>query len=95
MALLDAQYGDTPQGSRIYGEGLPREIMKLSENFAGDTYRAAYSVAFPECVYLLDVFMKKSKSGVATPREVLNRISTRWRAAQGHHASKYPKQEKQ
>jgi phage-related protein len=45
-ALLDAQYGDTPYGARPFGEGLPRQIMKLVDDHDGDTYRAAYTVAF-------------------------------------------------
>jgi hypothetical protein len=45
-ALLDAQYGDHPAGARPFGEGVPRDVMKLVEDFAGDTYRAVYTVAF-------------------------------------------------
>ena len=37
--------------------------MKLAEDFDSDTYRAAYVADFPECVYLLHAFKKKSTSG--------------------------------
>ena len=57
-ALLDVQYGDHPVGARPFGEGLPRQVMKLTDDFDGDTYRAAYTVAFPEGVYVLHVFKK-------------------------------------
>lgn len=43
--LLDAQYGEVPEGARRFGEGLPSQIMKLVEDHDGDTYRAAYTVA--------------------------------------------------
>lgn len=43
-ALLDAQYGDHPDGARPFGEGVPRGVMKLVEDFDRDTYRAAYTV---------------------------------------------------
>src|SRR5687768_13304970 len=66
-ALLDAQYGDHPDEARPFGEGLPREVMKLVEDFDGDTFRAAYTVAFPRAVYVLHVFKKKSSSGIGTP----------------------------
>jgi hypothetical protein len=46
-ALLDAQYGDHPAGARPFGEGLPRAIMKLVEDFDGDTFRIGYTVSFP------------------------------------------------
>lgn len=55
-ALLDAQYGDHPRGARPFGEGLPREVMKLVEDHDSDTYRAVYTVAFREAVYALHVF---------------------------------------
>lgn len=58
-ALLDVEYGDVPEGARPYGEGLPNEIMKLVEDHDGNTYRAAYTVAFPGVAYVLDVFQKE------------------------------------
>jgi phage-related protein len=67
-ALLDAQYGDHPEGARPFGEGVPRGVMKLVEDFDRDTYRAAYTVSFPKAVYVLHVFKKKSTRGVSTPR---------------------------
>jgi phage-related protein len=84
-ALLDAQYGDTPYGARSFGEGLPRQIMKLAEDHDGDTYRAAYTVAFEGAVYVLDVFQKKSKVGVRTPKRVKDRVLARFKAAEQDH----------
>jgi len=43
-------------------------MTKLTDDFDGDTYRAAYTVAFPACVYVLLVFKKKSTSGISTPK---------------------------
>jgi phage-related protein len=84
-ALLDAQYGDVPYGARPFGEGLPRQIMKLVEDHDGETYRAAYTVAFEGAVYVLDVFQKKSKTGVRTPKQVKNRVLARFKAAEEDH----------
>jgi phage-related protein len=89
-ALLDAQYGDLPEGARRFGEGLPREVMKLVEDFDGDSYRAAYTVAFSEAVYVLHVFMKKSKAGIATPTADKDRIRTRLKLAAEHYHRTYP-----
>jgi phage-related protein len=88
-ALLDAQFGDHPQGARPFGEGLPGEVMKLVQNYDGDTYRAAYTVSFPECVYLLHVFKKKSCSGIATPRPDLETIRSRLAQAKLHYRLTY------
>lgn len=87
-AFLDAQYGDHPVGARPFGEGLSREIMKLSDNYGGETYRAAYTV-FPEVVYVLHVFQKKSKRGVTAPRPDKRRIELRLGSALEHYSRHY------
>ncbi len=88
-ALLDVQYGDTPDGARPFGEGLPYDIWKVVEDFDGDTYRAVYTATFPEVVYVLDVFMKKSRSGIATPQADKDRVRDRFKAAKQDHADTY------
>ncbi len=43
--------------SRAGCEGLPNEVMKLTDvTLTAIPYRAAYTVAFAECVYVLCVF---------------------------------------
>jgi phage-related protein len=88
-ALLDAQYGDQPVGARPFGEGVPKKVMKLVEDFDGDTYRAAYAVEFERCIYLLHVFKKKSKRGRETPREHLEVINERYKVARAHYTRTY------
>lgn len=88
-ALLDAQFGDTPEGARAFGEGMPHGVMKLVEDFDGDTYRAVYTVAFVKAVYVLHVFKKKSKSGIATPLPDRELVRTRLRAAAEHYEHTY------
>lgn len=88
-ALRTAQNGNFPPDSRPVGEGLPREVLKLAEHYDGDTYRAAYVVDFPECVYLLHVFKQKSNSGKATPRPDLETIRIGLNAARAHYRSAY------
>ena len=78
-ALLDVQYGDSPFGARPFGEGLPSDILKLSQDYLGNAYRASYTASFPTAIYVLDVFMKKSKSGVATPTRDRARVLARYR----------------
>ena len=90
-ALLDVQYGDTPEGAKPFGEGLPREIWKIVEDYDGNAYRAVYTAAFPEVVYVLDVFMKKSKSGIETPQANKTRVLQRFKAARQHYDDNYRK----
>jgi phage-related protein len=88
-ALRFAQLGGYPEGCRPFGEGLPREILKLAEHHEGDTYRAAFVLAFEECVYLLHVFKKKSASGKATPRPDKQTILARWQVAREDYRARY------
>jgi phage-related protein len=88
-ALLDAQYGDHPEGARSFGEGIPRGVMKLVEDFDRDTYRAAYTVSFPKAVYVLHVFKKKSTQGVRTPKPDKDLVRSRFRMAEQHYRDTY------
>jgi phage-related protein len=90
-ALLDVQYGDTPEAAKPFGEGLPHEIWKIVDDHDGATYRAVYTASFPEVVYVLDVFMKKSKSGSKTPQADKDRVRERFKAAKRHHDENYGK----
>lgn len=89
FALSDVQHGNTPAGARAFGEGLPHEIMKLSEDYDTDTYRAVYTVEFPLAVYVLDVFKKKSTGGRATPEPIKRRVRARFREAREHYKEHY------
>jgi phage-related protein len=64
-------------------------VLELVEDFDGDTYRAVYTVKLAEVVYVLHVFQKKSKSGIATPKTDIELIDTRLKQAQLHHQENY------
>lgn len=53
----------------------------MVENDAGGTYRAIYTVRYEEAVFVLHCFQKKSKSGIALPREDRAVIEIRLKAA--------------
>lgn len=55
----------------------------------GDTYRAALTVEFERAVYVLDVFMKKSKSGKSTPKIIRDRVEARYALAEKHCKENY------
>jgi phage-related protein len=88
-ALRSAQNGEYPPDCRPFGEGLPREVLKLIESHDGDTYRAAFVLEYPECVYLLHVFKKKSASGRATPKPALETIRARLQTAKADYRTTY------
>jgi phage-related protein len=85
-ALLDVQFGDTPTSARAFGEGVSG-VMKLIEDDDGQTFRAAYTVEFAGSVYVLHVFTKKSKHGIATPQRDIDLVRARLRRAREHYRS--------
>jgi phage-related protein len=60
-------------------------VLEVVEDDDGKTYRAVYTVKFAGVVYVLHAFQKKSKRGIKTPREELEKIRARLKEAQNHH----------
>ena len=56
-------------------------VLEVVEDFRSGTYRAVYTVKFAGWVYVLHCFQKKSKSGIKTPREDIELIDARLKAA--------------
>ena len=52
-------------------------VLEVVEDRRGDTYRAVYTVRFAVRVFVLHVFQKKSRSGIATPKPDLDLIRKR------------------
>lgn len=48
----------------------------------GNTYRAVYTVRFAAAVFVLHVFQKKSKRGIATSKQDIDLIKKRLRIAE-------------
>jgi phage-related protein len=81
-ALYLAQVGGKhPDAKPLRGFG-GAGVLEVVDDFAGDTYRAVYTVRFPSAVYVLHAFQKKAKRGVATPKQDLDLIRARLRRAQ-------------
>ena len=57
-------------------------VLEVVEDREGSTYRAVYTVRFTERVFVLHVFQKKSKRGIATPKEESNLIRERLKRAE-------------
>lgn len=81
-ALYLAQTGkkhDQAKPMRGFGSA---GVLEIIEDREGNTYRAVYTVRFVESVFVLHVFQKKSKRGIATPKRELDLIRERWKAAE-------------
>lgn len=84
-ALYRAQQGEKhPKAKPLRGFG-GASVLEVVDDYDGDTYRAIYTVRFDEAVYILHAFQKKSKSGIATPKQDLDLIEARLRTAEEMH----------
>jgi len=83
-ALGLAQLGErAPSAKPLTGFG-GAGVLELVEDDASGTYRAVYTAHFPEAVFVLHCFQKKSKSGIATPKAHINIIRDRLKLAAAH-----------
>ena len=66
-------------------------VLEVVTSHDGDAFRLVYTVSFPEFVYVLHAFKKKSKSGRATPRSELLLVKRRLKAAQDDYEARKQK----
>ena len=86
-ALFLAQLGGKHQDARPLKGFGGAGVLEVVEDFAGDTYRAVYTVKFSDAMYVLHAFQKKSKQGIKTPKRELDLIKERLSRAEQDHAS--------
>ena len=85
QALYAAQKGETdPAAKPLKGFG-GRFVVEIIADHAGDTWRAVYTVRFPEAIYVLHAFQKKSKRGISTPKKDIDLIHRRLAEAERLH----------
>ena len=76
--------GQHPHAKPLKGFGGAK-VVEMVAHEDGDTYRAVYTVKFPQAVYVLHVFQKKSKKGIATPQPDRVLIRERLQRADRHY----------
>jgi phage-related protein len=81
-ALYAAQRGETSPDARPLKGFRGAGVLELIEDYRTDTYRAVYTVRFEKKIYVLHVFQKKSKRGIATPKQELELIRARLKIAE-------------
>jgi phage-related protein len=95
VALFQAQCGEEAQAAKALKGFGGRGVLEIVEDHAGDTYRAVYTVRFSDVIYVLHAFQKKAKRGIATPRNEIELIKARLKAAELHHISRRDVKESQ
>jgi phage-related protein len=81
-ALHFAQNGERHDAAKVLRGFGSAGVLEVVEDDAGGTYRAVYSVSFREAVFVLHCFQKKSKSGIETPKNDMETIRLRLKAAE-------------
>lgn len=76
-----AQAGGKHQDAKVLTGFGSAGVLEVVEDDRSDTYRAVYTVKFVGWVYVLHCFQKKSKTGIKTPKEDMELIHTRLKAA--------------
>ena len=87
-ALHAAQLGETPPEAKPLKGFGGRGVLELVEDHRGDAYRAVYTIRFATRIYVLHVFQKKSKYGIATPQRDIELIRARLKWAERLYTGK-------
>jgi phage-related protein len=93
-ALYEAQRGGKHPSAKPLKGQKGAGVLEVVEDFDGDTYRAVYTVRFAGVIYVLHCFQKKSKSGIATPKQDLDLIQSRLKTAEEKYAEWQQKKSK-
>jgi phage-related protein len=76
------------QDGKKHGQAKPLKgfgsagVLEVVEDWDQSTYRAVYTVRFEGVVFVLHMFQKKSKRGVATPKADIDLIRERLKVAE-------------
>lgn len=89
FALYLAQLGQKHQDAKPLKEFKGSGVLEVVDDFDGDTYQAVYTVRFEGMVYVLHAFQKKSKQGIATPKQDIDLIEARLKRAREQYQSQF------
>ncbi len=91
VALFAAQLGERPPEAKPLSGFGGAGVLELVEDHNRGTYRAVYTVRFADKIYVLHAFQKKSKRGIATPKQDIARVRERLKIAESLYASENKK----
>ena len=84
FALSLAQTGDKHDSAKVLKGFGGAGVLEVIEDDVGGTYRTVYTVKFSEAVFVLHCFQKKSKRGIATPKEDMDIVHARLKLAEAY-----------
>jgi phage-related protein len=84
-ALHLVQMNLRPERTKVLSGFGNAKVLEIRENDGSGTYRAVYTLEFQGFVFILHVFQKKSKTGIATPKQDIALIKKRLKDASELH----------
>jgi phage-related protein len=60
-------------------------VLEIISDFDGNTFRAVYTVRLRGVIYVLHAFQKKSRSGIKTPLNEIEKVRSRLKDAETLH----------
>ena len=80
-SLREIQKGRDPGNIKALKHLGETGILEIIVYEKGGTFRTVYTVEFEDTIAVLHVFQKKSKSGIATPRQDIELVLKRFKQA--------------
>jgi len=74
------QYGGMPTDAKPFKE-IGSGLFEIALRHAGEAYRTVVALQLGRNIYVLHAFQKKSKKGVATPKQDVDLIKQRYKEA--------------
>ena len=74
------QFGGMPKDAKPF-QGIGSGVFEIAVRHDTEAYRTVLAVQLGEKIYVLHAFQKKSKRGIATPKQDVDLIRQRYREA--------------
>jgi phage-related protein len=74
------QFGGMPKIAKSF-RGIGPGVIEIALRYTGDAYRAVVALQLGKKIYVLHAFQKKSKKGIATPKQDVDLIKRRYAEA--------------
>ncbi|MHB8629969.1 MAG: type II toxin-antitoxin system RelE/ParE family toxin [Aggregatilineales bacterium] len=75
------QFGGMPKDAKPF-KGVGSGVFEIALRYATDAYRTVLAVQLGKKIYVLHVFQKKAKRGIATPQHEIDLIRQRYKEAE-------------
>jgi phage-related protein len=85
LALRTAQKGGKHPDAKPLKGFRGAGVLEIISDFDGNTFRAVYTVKLRGVIYVLHAFQKKSRKGIKTPQNEIEKIYSRLRDAEALH----------